>query len=33
VLFEKQFTECSIGFKDKEQQLAQKKAAILSRNN
>lgn len=33
LLFEKQFTECSIGFKDKEQQLAQKKAAISSRNN
>jgi hypothetical protein len=32
-LFEKQFTECSIGFKDKEQQLAQKKAAIAARNN
>lgn len=33
LLFEKQFTECSIGFKDKEQQLAQKKAAIAARNN
>jgi CRISPR/Cas system CSM-associated protein Csm3 (group 7 of RAMP superfamily) len=32
-LFEKQFEECSIGFKDKEQQLAQKKNAILSRSN
>ncbi len=32
-LFEKQFTECNIGFKDKEQQLAQKKAAISLRNN
>ncbi|MDR0794402.1 MAG: type VI secretion system transmembrane protein TssO [Chitinophagaceae bacterium] len=30
-LFEKQFEECSIGFKEKEQQLAQKKNAILSR--
>jgi len=33
VLFEKQFTECSIGFKEKEQQLVLKKAAISSRNN
>ncbi len=33
VLFEKQFIECSIGFKDKEQQLAQKKAAMTARNN
>jgi CRISPR/Cas system CSM-associated protein Csm3 (group 7 of RAMP superfamily) len=32
-LFEQQFEECSIGFKDKEQQLAQKKNAILSRSN
>lgn len=32
-LFEKQFEECSIGFKDKEQQLAQKTNAILSRSN
>lgn len=31
-LFQKQFEECSIGFKDKEQQLAQKKNAILSRS-
>lgn len=31
-LFQKQFEECSIGFKDKEQQLAQKKNAMLSRN-
>jgi len=33
LLFENQFTECNIGFKDKEQQLAQKKAAIAARNN
>ena len=33
ILFEKQFTECSIGFKEKEQQLTQKNAAISSRNN
>jgi len=33
LLFEKQFTECSIGFKEREQQLAQKNAAISSRNN
>lgn len=33
VLFERQFTECSIGFKDKEQQLAQKKVAMAARNN
>jgi hypothetical protein len=32
-LFEKQFEECSIGFKDKEQQLSQKRNAILSRSN
>lgn len=32
-LFEKQFEECSIGFKDKEHQLAQKQNAILSRSN
>lgn len=32
-LFEKQFEECAIGFKDKEQQLAQKNNAILSRSN
>ena len=32
-LFEKQFEECAIGFKDKEQQLAQKTNAILSRSN
>lgn len=31
-LFEQQFEECSIGFKDKEQQLAQKKNAIIARN-
>jgi hypothetical protein len=31
-LFQQQFEECSIGYKDKEQQLAQKKNAILSRN-
>jgi len=31
-LFEKQYEECAIGFKDKEQQLAQKKNAILSRS-
>jgi hypothetical protein len=30
-LFKKQFEECSIGFKDKEQQLAQKKTAMLNR--
>ena len=33
LLFEKEFTECNIGFKDKETQLAQKKAAIAARNN
>ena len=33
LLFEKQFTECSIGFKEREQQLAQKNAAISARNN
>lgn len=33
LLFEKEFTECSIGFKEKEQQLAQKNAAVLARNN
>ncbi len=33
ILFEKQFTECSIGFKEKEQQLTQKNVAITSRNN
>ena len=32
-LFQKQFEECAIGFKDKEQQLAQKTNAILSRSN
>lgn len=32
-MFEKQFEECSIGFKDKEQQLSQKHNAILSRSN
>jgi hypothetical protein len=32
-LFQKQFEECSIGFKDKEQQLAQKKNAMLSRSS
>jgi len=31
-LFEKQFSECSIGFKEKEQQLAQKNAAISARS-
>lgn len=31
-LFEKQFEECSIGFKDKEQQLIQRRNAILSRS-
>ena len=31
-LFQKQFEECSIGFKEKEQQLSQKKNAILSRS-
>ena len=31
-LFEQQFEECSIGFKEKEQQLAQKKNAIIARN-
>ncbi|HZH72127.1 MAG TPA: type VI secretion system transmembrane protein TssO [Mariniphaga sp.] len=31
-LFEKQFEECSIGFKDKEQQLSQKQNAMLSRS-
>ena len=30
-LFEQQFEECSIGFKEKEQQLAQKKNAIIAR--
>lgn len=33
LLFQKQFEECSIGFKDKEQQLIQKQNAILSRRN
>ena len=33
LLFQKQFEECSIGFKDKEQQLVQKRNAILSRSN
>lgn len=33
ILFEKQFEECSIGFKEKEQQLAQKQNAILSRSD
>lgn len=32
-LFEQQFEECSIGFKDKEQELIQKQNAILSRSN
>ncbi|WP_172914933.1 type VI secretion system transmembrane protein TssO [Capnocytophaga canis] len=32
-LFEQQFQECSIGFKDKEQELTQKKNAMLSRTN
>lgn len=31
-LFQKQFEECSIGFKDKEEQLSQKRNAILSRS-
>ena len=31
-LFQKQFEECSIGFKENEQQLAQKRNAILSRS-
>jgi CRISPR/Cas system CSM-associated protein Csm3 (group 7 of RAMP superfamily) len=31
-LFQKQFEECSIGFKDKESQLSQKKNAMLSRS-
>jgi hypothetical protein len=31
-LFQRQFEECSIGFKENEQQLAQKKNAILSRS-
>jgi hypothetical protein len=31
-LFQKQFEECSIGFKDSEQQLSQKKNAMLSRS-
>lgn len=31
-LFEKQYEECSIGFKEKEQQLIQRRNAILSRN-
>lgn len=32
VLFQLQFEECSIGFKDKEQQLSQKQNAMLSRS-
>ncbi|NAW50013.1 hypothetical protein GNY06_00930 [Elizabethkingia argentiflava] len=32
-LFQKEFEECSIGFKDKEQQLSQKRNAILSRSS
>lgn len=32
-LFQKQFEECSIGFKEKEQQLIQKQNAILSRSS
>lgn len=31
-LFEQQFQECSIGFKDKEQELTQKKNAMLARS-
>lgn len=31
--YEKQYTECSIGFKEKEQQLSQKNAAIAARSN
>ncbi len=31
-LFQKQFEECSIGFKEKEQQLIQKRNAMLSRS-
>lgn len=31
-LFQKQFEECSIGFKDKEEQLSQKRNAMLSRS-
>lgn len=31
-LFEKQFEECSIGFKEREQQLMQRRNAILSRS-
>jgi len=33
ILFEKEFMECSIGFQNKEQQLAQRKAAMAARNN
>jgi len=33
VLFQLQFEECSIGFKDKEHQLSQKQNAILSRSS
>ena len=32
VLFEKQFNECQIGYKEKEQRLNQKNAAMASRN-
>jgi hypothetical protein len=32
-LFEKQFNECKIGYKEKEQQLSQKNTALLSRYN
>lgn len=32
-LFEKQFEECSIGFKENEQRLSQKQNAILTRTN
>lgn len=32
-LFQKQFEECSIGFKEKEQQLIQKQNAMLSRSS
>lgn len=32
-LYEKQYTECNIGFKEKEQQLSQKNAAISARSH